>query len=272
MAQAERYLLGHSLAEQQRLQQQPGELAPESRWLLDQLGIQPGVRAIDLGCGPQGVLDLLAERVGPQGWVVGMDMSAHAVHLATEFAANHGLSNVEVRQGNAKDTGLPRSSFDVAHARLVLVNVPEPERVVAEMVALVRPGGVVALHEADWMAHFCEPPSPAWSRLMAALEAHAGAQGIDLYIGRRVPALLRAAGLVEVQVRPVIHVYPPGHSRRPIFHQFVGNVREQVLAQGLLTASEMDDLMATLQAHLDDPETLVVSHLFFQAWGRRPES
>jgi SAM-dependent methyltransferase len=271
MAQSERYLLGHSVAEQQRLQQQPQELAPESRWLLDQLGIQPGARAIDLGCGPQGVLDLLAERVGPQGAVVGVDMSAHAVHLATTFAAEQRLHNVEVRLGNAKETGLPRASFDVAHARLVLVNVPEPERVVAEMVALVRPGGVVALHEADWMAHFCEPPSPAWTRLMQVLEAHARAQGIDLHIGRRVPALLRAAGLVDVQVRPVIHVYPPGHSRRPIFQQFVGNVREQVLAQGVVTSAEMDDLMATLRTHLDDPETLVVSHLFFQVWGRRPE-
>jgi SAM-dependent methyltransferase len=270
-AEPERYLLGHSLAEQQRLQQQSQELASEARWLLDQLQIQPGARAIDLGCGPQGVLDLLAERVGPRGSVLGVDMSAHAVQLATAFAVDHHLSSVEVRLGTARDTGLPRASFDVAHARLVLVNVPEPERIVAEMVALVRPGGVVALHEADWMAHFCEPPSPAWSRLMLVMDAHARAQGIDLYIGRRVPALLRAAGLVDIQAHPVIHVYPPGHSRRPIFLRFVLNMREQILAQGLLSAAEMDDLTASLQAHLDDPETLVVSHLFFQVWGRRPE-
>src|SRR5262249_41751027 len=85
LPEAERCLLGHSLAEQQRLQLQSQELAPEACWLLDQLQIQPGARAIDLGCGPQGVLDLLAERVGPQGSVVGVDMSAHAVHLATTF-------------------------------------------------------------------------------------------------------------------------------------------------------------------------------------------
>jgi SAM-dependent methyltransferase len=271
MAEAECYLLGHSLAEQQRLQQQAQAIAPEARWLLDQLQIQPGARAIDLGCGPQGVLDLLAERVGPRGSVVGVDMSAHAVQLATAFAVDHHLSNVEVRVGNAKDTGLPRASFDVAHARLVLVNVPEPERIVAEMVALVRPGGVVALHEADWMTHSCEPPSPAWSRLLQVLDAHARAQGTDLYIGRRVPALLRAAGLADIQVRPVIHAYPPGHSHRPLLLRFIGNVREQVLAQGLLSAVEMDDLTASLQAHLDDPETLVVSCLLFQVWGRRPE-
>jgi hypothetical protein len=48
-------------------------------------------------------------------------------------------------------------------------------------------------------------------------------------------------------------------------------MREQVLAQGLLSTAEMDDLTASLQALLDDPETLVVSHLFFQVWGRRPE-
>jgi 2-polyprenyl-3-methyl-5-hydroxy-6-metoxy-1,4-benzoquinol methylase len=210
MAEAAPYLLGHSLAEQQRLQQQSQELAPEARWLLDQLQIQPGARAIDLGCGPQGVLDLLAERVGPRGSVVGMDMSAHAVHLATTFAADHHLSNVEVHLGNAKDTGLPRASFDVAHAHLVLVNVPEPERIVAEMVALVRPGGVVALHEADWMAHGSEPPSPAWSRLMQVVDAHARAGDRSLHWTPRAGAAPRgrAGGYSGASGDPRLSAWP----------------------------------------------------------------
>ena len=66
MQTSETYLLGHSRAEQERLRDQPKQLEPEARWLLDQLAIRPGDRAIDLGCGPQGVLDLLAERVGKE--------------------------------------------------------------------------------------------------------------------------------------------------------------------------------------------------------------
>jgi hypothetical protein len=105
---------------------------------------------------------------------------------------------------------------------------------------------------------------------MEVFEANARENGIDLFIGRKLPALLRAAGLVDVQVNPVIHVYPPGHPRRPIFYQFVENVRSQLVARGLLSDGDVDDLLGTLDAHLDDPETLVVSHLYFQAWGRKP--
>src|SRR5262249_22056881 len=61
----QQYLLGHSKLEQQRLRRQAKELHQESAWLFDRLGLRSGGRALDLGCGPQGVLDLLAERVGP---------------------------------------------------------------------------------------------------------------------------------------------------------------------------------------------------------------
>ena len=137
MAQPDEYFLGHGLAEQQRLQQQARELGDESRWLFDRIGLAAGSRAVEIGCGPQGCLELLSRQVGPEGSVVGIEMSDHAVELARRFLAEHRLVNVEVRQGNGKATGLPRESFDLATARLVLVNVPEPERIIQEMVALV---------------------------------------------------------------------------------------------------------------------------------------
>ena len=70
-----------------------------------------------------------------------------------------GLTQVEVREGDAYDTGLPRASFDGAHMRLVLVNVPKPEVIVREMIALVRPGGWVASFEADVFSRVIDPPS-----------------------------------------------------------------------------------------------------------------
>src|SRR5713226_7317560 len=104
------YLLGHSAHEEERLRKQPGELAPDSRRLLDQLNIRPGDRAIDIGCGPQGILDLLSERVGENGRVVGLERSESTVELARQFIAENDLRNVEVRQADAKATGLPRAS------------------------------------------------------------------------------------------------------------------------------------------------------------------
>lgn len=270
MPHDDQYFLGHSSVEQRRLQQQAMELAEESARLFDQIGLAQGSRAVEIGCGPQGCLELLSSRVGPTGSIVGIEVSGEAVQLAREFLSKRRINNVEIRQGHAAATGLPRESFDLATARLVLVNIPEPEKIVAEMAALVRSGGVVALHEADWVAHICEPPLPAWDRLIQALVAYSELKGIDLYIGRRIAGMLRKVGLVDVQVHPLIHLYGPDHSRRPIFLQFVNNLRDRILTEGLISEAEFAESIASLERHLDDPETLVVSHLFIQAWGRKP--
>ena len=269
--EADQYLLGRSESEEARLRRQADELAGEARWLLDQLGIQPGARAIDLGCGPCGILDLLSERVGPSGRVVGVEKSERFVDLARTFVANRRLGNVDILLGDAKSTGLPRDSFDVGHARLVLVNVPEPERLICELVALVRPGGVIASHEADYLPHVCHPPSRAWARLFEIYEAYSRANGIDLFIGRKTCRMFRDAGIVDIQVKPIINVYPHGHNLRTIFCDFLQNVRDRLVAQGLISAGELKDLMEELKADLDDPGRLVVSHLFFQVWGRKPD-
>jgi ubiquinone/menaquinone biosynthesis C-methylase UbiE len=264
------YFLGHSGVEQRRLQQQAEELAAESAYLLDQIALAHGSQVVEIGCGPQGCLELLSSRVGPTGSVFGIELSDHAVSLAREFLSERGIRNVEVRQGNAAATNLPRNQFDLATARLVLVNVPEPEKIVTEMAALVKSGGVVALHEADWSAHVCDPPLPAWEQLKEALVRYSKANGIDLYIARRLGRMMRNAGLVDVKLHPLIHLYELNHSRRPIFLQFVNNLHDRIVAEGLISEKEFARCTAALDRHLSDPETLVVSHLFIQAWARKP--
>ena len=232
--------------------------------------IRPGARAVELGCGPQGVLDLLSERVGPTGTVVGLDRNERFVAAARGHVAEQQRTNVEVVLGDARATDLPRGSFDVVFCRLLLVNVPRPEQVVEEMVSLLRPGGVLASHEADYLPHGCDPPSPAWDRLFEIFQAYSRATGVDLFVGRKVHRMLREAGLTDIQVNPVIHVYPPGHNRRNIFLDFVRNVREPLVRDGFATGEQLDELTRDLKRHCDDPDTLVVSHLFFQVWGRKP--
>jgi len=105
---------------------------------------------------------------------------------------------------------------------------------------------------------------------MVTLEAYATANGIDLFVGRRVPRMLTTAGLEDVQVNPLIHAYGPGHSRRSLYLQFVNNLRERIVEAGLISDAELADCTAALQRHLDDPTTLVLSHIFVQAWGRKP--
>jgi hypothetical protein len=137
-------------------------------------------------------------------------------------------------------------------------------------VALVRPGGWVAFHEADWMAYVCDPPSDAWSAFVQLFVTYSEKNGIDPFIGRKLPRLLREAGVEDVQVNPLIHVYPPGHPRRSIILDFAENLTERVLAENLIGERKLADLKTGIRLHLDDPGTLVVSHLWIQAWGRKP--
>ena len=164
------YALGSSAGESARLQRQADELAPDSAALLDRVGLRPGQAAIDLGCGPRGILDLLAARVSPDGRVVGLDADPAHTAMAAEFASNRTLSGVEIVTADARHTGLPAGSFDLVHARTLLINLPDPAAVVTEMVRLAKPGGAVAVAEPDTEHPLCYPPNPAFDRICAIFQ------------------------------------------------------------------------------------------------------
>jgi ubiquinone/menaquinone biosynthesis C-methylase UbiE len=265
------YALGSSAGESARLQRQADELAADSRDLLDRVGLRPGQAVIDLGCGPRGILDLLAGRVAPGGRVVGLDADPAHAALAGEFAAGRGLGGVQIVTADARRTGLPPGSFDLVHARTLLVNVPEPGDVAAEMVRLARPGGWVASMEPDTEYGRCYPPHPAFDRLCDIFTAAFRRNGADPWIGRRVPELFRQAGLDDVQVEGRVQMYPPGNSRRTIRADLVRAMRPQVLEMGLASATELDELDSATRVHLQDPHTIVISGLLYLTWGRKPD-
>jgi ubiquinone/menaquinone biosynthesis C-methylase UbiE len=264
------YALGSSPGESARLQRQADELAADSRDLLDRVGLRPGHSVIDLGCGPRGILDLLAERFAPAGRVVGLDTDSAHTAMAAEFAAARGLSGVQTLTADARQSGLPSGSFDLVHARTLLVNLPDPSDVAAEMVRLARPGGRVASMEPDTELGRCHPPHPAFDRLCDIFTVAFRRNGADPWIGRRVPQLLRQAGLEDVQVEARVQMYPPGNSRRTIRADLVRAMRPQVLEMGLASAAELDELDTAARAHLQDAHTVVISGLLFLTWGRKP--
>jgi SAM-dependent methyltransferase len=270
MFQGEEYILGTSLTEQKRLLKQGTLFEAEACWLLDRLGLQAGGRAIDLGCGPLGILHLLAERVGLTGEVVGVDREARLLDMARTILADRRLPNVQVFQGDVMATGLPRASFDVVHERLVLMINPHTERLLAEMVALTRPGGVVAVQDLDVVSLVCEPPHPAWLQLLTTYQRVYQARGLDGYLGRRLPGLLRAAGLVEVQVKVHAQVSHAGEIGQMLFLEIVEGLRDLIIADRLHTPDDLTALVEALREHLNTPETFVVQPLLFQVWGRKP--
>jgi SAM-dependent methyltransferase len=265
------YALGSTPAESARLQRQAEELAAESAALLDRAGLRAGQSAIDLGCGPRGILDLLAVRVSPGGRVVGVDAdSAHAA-MAADFASERGFSGVEIITADARHTGLPASSFDLVHARTLLVNIPDPAQVVAEMVRLVRPGGSVAVLEPDTELLLCYPPSAALARIGEIFTTAFSRNGADPKIGRRASELFRRAGLTDIGVEARPQMFPPGHSRRAIRLDLVRSMRSQIMDMGLASGEELDALDAAARAHLDNPHTIAMFGLLFLVWGRKPE-
>lgn len=262
------YALGSSPQESARLRRQSRELTPESAALLDRIELAQGAAAIDLGCGPSGILDLLSAAVGPSGRVVGVDADAGHVRMARELTG--GLGNVEVLRGDARATGLPGEAFGLVHCRTLLVTVPRPGEVLAEMVRLARPGGWVAAAEPDMGVSVCYPAHPAWDRLAELFHASFGRSGADLLTGRRLTELLRQAGLDDVGVTAFAGTYPAGHTRRTLLPDLVHNLAGAITGLGLASEQELASLDREARAHLADPQVVVMPHLLFAAWGRKP--
>jgi SAM-dependent methyltransferase len=264
------YALGRNPAETARLQRQSDELRPQAAELLVRIGLEPGQSAIDLGCGPTGILELLSAAVSPGGRVVGLDADPAHTAMARQYVIQRGLANVEVVTADARHTGLPPGAFDLVHARTLLVNIPDPAGVVAEMVRLARPGGWVASQEPDAEHAVCYPPLPAWDRLREIFSVSIDRLGADLRIGRRLPELFRQAGLADVEVAVHAPTSPAGHSRRTLLPDLVRSMRPRILELGLSDDQELAGLDRTVREHLADPHTLTVPHLLVVAWGRKP--
>jgi SAM-dependent methyltransferase len=263
------YLLGDSAPELEHLVAQAEVYAEEARQLLDLIRLSPGAAAVDIGCGVLGVLDLLRERVGSNGRVVGVDRERRMIEAARQATTQRGLA-VELVEDDAVALSLPLESFDLVHERTVLLNVADPERVVAQMVGVARPGGVVALQEPDSANWLCDPPHPAFSILHEELLAAYKAAGKNFDQGRSIARRLRDAGLVDVQVRVTARVTRPGEYYHTFLLALTGLVRKQIISNGRVSIDEFDRLSTDLGQHLVKPHTITNQPNMWQAWGVKP--
>ncbi|MFO0755969.1 MAG: methyltransferase domain-containing protein [Byssovorax sp.] len=261
------YSRGSSASEQDRLRRHADVLSDHANRLLDQVGLLPGHHAVDMGCGPRGVLDLLARRVGRAGRVVGVDQSRAMVAQARAFVIENMHDNIEVMVGDATEPQLPAESFDLVHARLLIINLspPSASRAISQMMTLLRPGGVIALQDIDAGTFSCDPPHPSWDKLLSTFMGVSG----DGLTGRRLPRYLREAGAVDIHENAYAMFCPPGHLWRHMLLQFSDMTRHRAQELGLATAEELDLAKKSLKAHLDDPRTSVLSPVVAQVWGRK---
>ena len=107
--------------------------------------IPAGAVVVDIGCGAGTDLLVAAMRSGPTGQAIGVDMTEAMRRRATEGAAACGLTNVDIRAGDATRLPIDDASVDVVISNGVLNLVPEKERAVAEIARILKPGGRVQI-------------------------------------------------------------------------------------------------------------------------------
>ncbi len=268
------YVFGGGQDELERLLGQAEDLKPESSRLLDRIGVGRGWRAADIGCGPIGILDMLSERVGPEGAAVGVEREPRFAAMARAEVGRRALRNVSIAEGDLLAAGLDEESFDLVHERLVLINVPRSDQhaIVAAMLQLARPGGTIALESWDRASHVCHPEHPAWRVLNEAyLEAVRATVGDGAGAsGRALPWLLRSAGATDIRTEVHVRAAEVGDHRRTHFLGILDVAKTKILATGRLREAEFDAHRAALAEHLADPDTLLIDQLLVQAWGVRP--
>ena len=142
------YALGRSDDEYARLTEQANFLRPLTERFFRNAGITPGMKVLDVGSGVGDVALLLAELVGPEGKVVGVDMDGGALEKARKRVEQLELRNVEFVQGDIRTISLP-APFDAAVGRLVLLYFADPVAALARIATQVRAGGIVAFQEIE---------------------------------------------------------------------------------------------------------------------------
>jgi ubiquinone/menaquinone biosynthesis C-methylase UbiE len=161
--------------------------------------VAPGDAVLEVGCGTGVVVRDLAAMVGPRGRVVGVDRSRTTVEAARRFGRGHPLrSRMAVRIAAGERLPFRTGRFDVAVAITVMLHVGDPGAVVAEMTRTVRRGGRVGLQDQDFgTVAVSHPDRHLTDRILDGVVERLYAEP---HSGRRLPGLLRAAGLRDVRL------------------------------------------------------------------------
>lgn len=198
----EKYTHGHAPA---ALRQHGRRTAAEAAaFLLPEL--RPGMRLLDVGCGPGSITRDLAKRLAP-GEVIGLDLSRETLAVARQDAVARGLGNLQYQEGSVYELPFPDAVFDVAYAHQVLQHLREPAAALAEMLRVVCSGGLIAVRDVDWGTVSYWPRDPWIDRF---IEVHLQTwyrNGGEPRLGRQLRALCNAAGLMDVQVTAAVWCY-----------------------------------------------------------------
>jgi SAM-dependent methyltransferase len=228
---------------------------------LENLGVSPGGHCLEVGGGGGSIAAWLAARVAPTGKVLVTDIDPR-------FLESLKLPGTEVRRHDIATDTLPESAFDLVHARLVLLHVPEREKALARMVSALKPGGWLLAEEFD-SSVFPDPalnPGEVLSKTHMAMARVVDEHGVDRKFGRRLFGRLRALGLDRVAAEGRTFMWGSGSPGPTLMHANYEQLRAEMITAGYVTQQEFDQDVAAL----DDSSFLMPSPILWAAWGRRP--
>jgi SAM-dependent methyltransferase len=262
-----RYAIGGGRQGKERLNLLSQILLPTTSQLLNTIGISKGMQCLDVGCGGGHVTKLLASLVGPQGKVVGTDLDGEILALAGQDAEADHLSNIEFRQADVS-IYQDKEIYDVVYARFLLTHLSEPEKCLDTMVNVCSPDGMIVIEDIDFAGSFCYPHCAAYQRYMELYQQVVYRRGGDPNIGPKLPGMLRKAGVGDIQ----IHVVQPAHLQgdgKFMAAITMARIAESVIAEGLATEDEVEQVISGLNEAAADSETVMSLARIFQVWGRR---
>ncbi|WP_426702245.1 methyltransferase domain-containing protein [Rhodanobacter sp. Col0626] len=214
----------------------------------DACGMAAGWRCWEVGAGGPALVRRIAERVGPAGHVLATDIDDSWTKEAASL-------NVEVRTHDVAGDCPPGELFDLVHARLVLVHVPERERALRNMIRALKPGGWLVIEDADPALQPLScidaygPEQELANRIRQGFRTLLSSRGADLSFGRKLPRMFRAAGMVDVAAEAYFPIALPECA--PLEVATIKMIRSDLLGNGIATECEIEQ-------HLENVRTGVL--------------